>query len=138
MIAVLATTNARVEEALRTELAKPIRLETGRFLQFEVDPCFFGVSLCAAEATILPSLWLGESLPPDWFDRAEESLGGWNGIIEEELCPWFGARWQAVGGPRFYSPAFMFFHDYHRNQYDLERRCWLPASEVFRQRGPGQ
>jgi hypothetical protein len=72
--------------------------------------------------------WLDEFLPADWFDRAEQELGGWNGIIADELCPWFADCWQAADGPAVFSPALLFFHGYHRDQYDLERRCWLPAA----------
>jgi hypothetical protein len=43
---------------MRAELAKPIALEAGRRIQFEVDDFFFGVTLCATEETILPGDWL--------------------------------------------------------------------------------
>jgi hypothetical protein len=47
------------------------------------------------------------------------------------LCPWFAECWEAVGGPARFSPAFLFFHGYHLQQYDLERRCWLSSAEAF-------
>jgi hypothetical protein len=131
LVAALAGAAERLRSALREALARPIALEPGRRLQFEADPFGFGVTLCATEETILPGGWLDEALPADWFERAEQAGSDWDATIREELCPWFAAGWQAAGGPAVYRPAYLFFHGYHREQYDLERRRWLPSAEAF-------
>jgi hypothetical protein len=129
--AALAANTARLRDALHAELARDIALDEGRCLQFEIDPCFFGIHSCSTEEIILPGDWLNAVLPSDWFERAELAEGSWDAMISEELCPWFAASWQAAGGPTRFSPTFLFFHGYHGRQYDLERRCWLLAEEVF-------
>src|SRR5262249_5605529 len=131
LVAALIANADRLRQALSAELAKPIALEAGRRLQFEIDPWFFGVTLCATEEIILPGNWLDGALPGDWFERAEEAEVNWDAMISEELCPWFAECWQAVGGPATFSPAYLFLHDYHRQQYDLERRCWLSLAETY-------
>ena len=130
LLAALAANTERLQDALRADLARPIHLSEARRLQFEVDPFFFGISSCETEEPIL-SDWLEKALPDDWFERAEAAAGGWNEMISAELCPWFAACWEAVGGPAKFSPAYLFFHGYHLNQYDLERRRWLPSKEAF-------
>lgn len=47
-----------LEAALRIVLARPIQLEPGRRLQFEVCPYYYGVVLTDAEEEILPDGWL--------------------------------------------------------------------------------
>jgi hypothetical protein len=131
LLAVLSANTGRLLEAMRDELARPIALEGGRRLQFEVDPFGFGVFSCATEEALLSGNWLEDALPGDWFERAEAALGGWTELISAELCPWFAECWQAVAGPARFSPAFLFFHGYHREQFDLERLRWLPAAEAF-------
>lgn len=131
LVAVLAANADGLRRAMRAELAKPIAIEAGRRLQFEIDDFFFGVTLCATEETILPGDWLNDALPGDWFERAEEAVGGWNEMISGELCPWFAECWQAVGGPSAFSPAYLFFHWYPQEQYDLGRRRWLSSEEAF-------
>jgi hypothetical protein len=44
------------------------------------------------------------------------------------MCPWFAAGWRQAGGPAKFSPAFLFFHDYHDSQYDLEGERWLSGA----------
>ncbi len=131
LVGALAANADRLRHALCAELAKPIALEADHRLQFEIDPFFFGITLCATEEIILPGDWLDGALPGDWFQRAEDAELNWDALISEELCPWFADCWQAVGGPAAFSPAYLFFHDYHREQYDLERRRWLSLAEAF-------
>jgi hypothetical protein len=98
-------------------------------MQFEVDPFFYGIASCASEEPVLVD-WLESSLPTTWHERAEQALGGWDALMWEELCPWFADRWQEAGGPARFSPAFLFFHGYHNDQYDLEGRRWLSGTEL--------
>jgi hypothetical protein len=75
--------------------------------------------------------WLSESLPGDWFERCERAGVDWIGLPKDEICLWFAACWEEVGGPARFSPAYLFLHDYHDQQYDLERRKWVPAEIAF-------
>jgi hypothetical protein len=129
LIALSANTD-RLRDALRADLARPIDLDEGRHLQFEIDP-FFGISSCATEEAILSDDWLDEALPKDWFERAEALAGGWNEMISQELCPWFAECWKAVDSPTRFSPAFLFFHGHHLQQFDLEHRRRLSSTEAF-------
>jgi hypothetical protein len=131
LMAVLAANTDPLRQALRAELDKPIALDADQWLQFEIDPFFFGISSCATEDVVMPGDWLEAALPKDWFERAEVSLGGWNELISEVLCPWFAECWQFVGGPARFSLATLFFHDYHYDQYDLVQRRWESASKEF-------
>lgn len=128
--AALAVNISRLHDALRAELERKVTLEPSHPMQFEVDPMFYGITSCASEEPILTDYWLDGSLPADWYDRAEEALGGWDALVSEELCSWFAVCWRESGGPQRYSPAFLFFHDYHNDQYDLERRCWLSGTTL--------
>ena len=127
--AALAANISSLRDAVRAELARGVTLEPGRRMQFEVDPFFYGITSCGSEEPLLMD-WLDGSLPADWYDRAEEALGGWDALVSEELCPWFAECWQEAGGPQRYSPAFLFFHGCHNNQYDLEGRRWLSATTL--------
>jgi hypothetical protein len=131
LVVALSANTDRLCGAMRADLARPINLDEGRRLQFEIDPFFFGISSCATEEALLSADWLNEALPEDWFERAESLAGGWNEMISQELCPWFAQCWQAVDGPARFSPAFLFFHGYHLHQFDLERRCWISSAEAF-------
>jgi hypothetical protein len=131
LVAALTANADRLRQAIGAELAKPIALEADRRLQFEIDPWFFGVTLCAMEEIILPGDWLDSALPGDWFERAEDAEINWDALIAEELCPWFAECWQSVGGPAAFSPAYLFFHDYHGQQYHLEGRRWISVAEAF-------
>jgi hypothetical protein len=131
LAAVLNAKSDQLRFAIQAELAKPIVLEAGRRLQFEVDDFFFGITLCVTEGIILPGDWLAESLPGDWFGRAEKEMGGWNELITEMLSPWFAECWKAAGGPALFSPAYLFFHWYPQNQYDLEGCRWLSPDDPF-------
>jgi hypothetical protein len=127
--AALDANTDRLIAAILVELARDVTLEAGRRLQFEVDPFFYGISSCASEESVLVD-WLDEHLPANWYERAEAALGGWDALVWEELCPWFAAGWRQAGGPAKFSPAFLFFHDYHRDQYDLEGERWLSGAEL--------
>lgn len=127
--AALAANTGRLVDAIRVELAREVELEPGKRMQFEVDPFFYGISSCASEEPLLVD-WLDGSLPTDWYERVEEALGGWDGLVSEELCPWFAECWREASGPQRYSPAFLFFHGYHNNQYDLEGRRWLSGKNL--------
>jgi hypothetical protein len=82
--AALVAYSDQLREALRGELAQKVVLEPGRRMQFEVDPFFYGITTCASEEPVLED-WLDSSLPTDWFDRAEEALGGWDELITPDL-----------------------------------------------------
>jgi hypothetical protein len=124
LIAALTAHAAELRNVLGRELSRPIVLEAGRQLQFEIDDFFLGVTLCATEETILPGEWLDGRLPADWFSRAEDAGIDWNAIIAEEMCPWFAECWHAAGGPAAFGPAYLFFHLRPQTRYDLQERRW--------------
>jgi hypothetical protein len=128
--AALSVNTDRLGDAIRADLARPIRLDEGRSLRFEIDPFSFGIFSCATEEVLLSDDWLDDALPEDWFERAEAAEGGWIEMISEELCPWFADCWATAGGPTRFSPAFLFFHGHHLVQFDLERRRWLSSAEA--------
>lgn len=130
LLAALSANTGRLCDAMRVDLARPITFAQGRFLRFEIDPFSYGIYSCATEEVLLDD-WLDAALPGDWFERAENALGGWGELIAAELCPWFADCWQAVGGPPRFSPAFLFFHGHHLYLYDLESRRWLSAAEAL-------
>jgi hypothetical protein len=131
LVAALAANTDRLCDGLRAELARSVKLEDRRPLQFEAELCSWGVASCASEEPIITDDWLSRTLTWDWFERAEKAGVDWGALISEELCPWFAGCWQAVGGPARFSPAYLFFHDYHDEQYDLEQRRWIPAEQAF-------
>ncbi len=49
LVAALAANTARLCDGPRAELARPVKPELGRCLQFEADPSSWGVSSCASE-----------------------------------------------------------------------------------------
>jgi hypothetical protein len=131
LVAVLTANSARLCDGLQAELARPVDLEEGRPLQFEADPCAWGISSCASEESIIDDEWLWGALPGDWIERAEEAGINWDAMLSDAVCAWFADCWQAVGGPVRFSPAYLFLHGYHQQQYDLERRCWIPVEVAF-------
>lgn len=59
-------------------------------------------------------------------EAAEESGLDWLQIVATEIVTWFTARWHACCGPRYYSPAYIFFHGgLETPRYDMEKRAWL-------------
>ena len=128
--AALDANSSHLRDALLAELARELTLEPGQRMQFEVDPLFYDITSCASEEPVLTD-WLDGSLPANWYQRAEETLGSWDTLVSDELCPWFAECWQQVGGPQHHSPAFLFFHGYHNSQYDLNGRRWLSGNEIW-------
>jgi hypothetical protein len=131
LVAVLATAAPRLCDGLRAELARPHPEQPGRPLQFEADPWSWGITSCATEEPVIDGDGLEGELPADWFERCEAAGVNWDALLEAEICPWFAGCWQAVGGPERFSPAFLFLHGYHDQQYHLERCCWGPLAEAF-------
>lgn len=124
LLAALAANSVRLSDGLRAELARSVAPEKGRPFQFEIDPWSWDITSCASEEPIISNDWLTDALTWEWFERAEANQVESNAMIWEELCPWFADGWQAVAGPTRFSPAYLFFHGYHDQQYHLERRCW--------------
>jgi hypothetical protein len=131
LVAALAANMARNCEGLRAELARTVKLEPGRCLQFQADPWSWGVSSCASEEPVITDDWLSQALTWGWFERAEAAGVNFDAMIADELCSWFARCWREVGGPARFSPAYLFFHDYHHRQYDLEQSRWVSAAEAF-------
>ena len=130
LLAILTASRAAVCEGLRVELARAIELDDGDFLQFEVDPWSWDISSCASEEQVTEADWLLEKVP-DWIERAGDAGINWDEMLSVEVCPWFADCWQEVGGPARFSPAYLFIHGYHHQQYNLESRCWVPATVAF-------
>lgn len=114
---VLAMSTDRLRDAIRRELPT---LQSGRRIQFEVDPSSFRISCCATEEDLLPDDWLEEALPEDWIERAQDADVNWDALISDTMCPWFADCWQSSGGLAL-GQASMFFHGFHQQQFDL--RC---------------
>jgi hypothetical protein len=120
----------RLDAALKQALAEPIPLEPGYRLQFEACPDFYRVVLCASEAELLPDGWLMDTFPEEDLQAIEDAGADPLEVISEAVMEWIAERWQAVGGPNSYSPAYAFFHGY-LEQFDLEQRRWLSVTEAF-------
>ena len=131
LLSVLAANGPRLCDGLRAELARPHPEQPGRPLQFEADPWSWGMTSTASEEPVFDDDRLADELPADWFARCEAAGVNWDGLLSDEVCPWFAGCWQLVGGPGLFSPAFLFLHDYHDQQYHLERRCWVSVAEAF-------
>jgi hypothetical protein len=128
----LETLNPAVEATLRRELAVPIDLGHSDRIQFEVCPYFHGIHLIQTEEEILPDSAAQDCLPQELQDAAEAADLDLHTALGEELLPWFADRWEQVGGPALYRPAYAFFHGgLDEPRYDLERRLWLSVEEVF-------
>lgn len=131
LVAVLEASALRLCDSLRAELARPHPDQPGRPLRFEADPWSWGITSTATEEVVFDGDRLADELPADWFERCEAAGVNWGGLLSDAVCPWFAGCWQAVGGPGLFSPAFLFLHGYHDQQYHLEGRCWVPAVEAF-------
>lgn len=131
LLALLTSTTPQLCDGLRAELARPHSEQPRRPLQFEADPWTWGISSCATEEPVLDGEGIENALHAGWFERCEAAGVNWDGLLCDELCPWFAGCWQAVGGPARFSPAFLFLHGYHDQQYHLERCCWVPLAEAF-------
>jgi len=124
--------DAVAETAIRRELAQPVDLGHSGRLQFEACPCFFGVRLVQTSEEIIGDSAVSDAIPPEVQAAAEAAdLDVYEGI-EAELPPWLADRWQAVGGPAHYRPAYLLFHGgLNEPRYDLELRRWCEVSEVW-------
>jgi len=131
LLAVLEASAPRLCESLRAELARPHPEQPGRPLQYEADPWSWGITSIATEEPVFDDDRLADELPGDWFERCESAGVNWDSLLSDAVCPWFAGCWHAVGGPERFSPAFLFLHGYHDQQYHLERRCWVPAAVAF-------
>jgi hypothetical protein len=128
--AALRANGERLSRAIRVELDKPIALEAEQRIQFEIDPFSFRLTFTASEEDLLPDDWLDEATPDQWFVRAGDVLGGFDELVAERMTAWIADAWASAGGPARFSPAFIFFHGYHQNLYDLEQRRWLSGDEL--------
>ncbi|MEP7274016.1 MAG: hypothetical protein ABI882_21130 [Acidobacteriota bacterium] len=115
---------SELDAALRHVLAEPITLEPGRCIQFEVDPWYYGIHLCATEEIVMGDDWLLGELLQNLSDEVLEKVLE---VVTELLINWLADAWERVGGPQRYRPAFAFLHGY-REQFDLEQRRWLSES----------
>ena len=131
LVAALKKSTSQLKRDLRDTLAELREMDDPPLpLQFEAD-CYWGIACCATEEPVFDSDCLDEALPADWAERADEAGLDWNALRESEICPWFAECWAAVKGPARYSPAYLFLHDYGDQQYHLEQRRWIPATEAF-------
>jgi hypothetical protein len=128
LVAALTANTAMLRAGLHAELARRHTLEPGRPLQFEADPWTWDISSCATEEPITDEDWLSGALLDDWFERAEAAGVNWDGLLGSAVCPWFADCWQLENGPARFSPAYLFLHGYHDQQYHLETRCWVSAN----------
>jgi len=131
LLAVLSANASRLSDGLRAELARPVKLEPGRVPRFEADPWSWGTTCCATDEPVFEGERLSDELPGDWFERADEAGINWDGLLSDEVCPWFAECWEAVGGAERFRPAYIFLHGYHDQQYDLERCRWVTAAAAF-------
>lgn len=120
--AALSKNSARLRRALREALAAPIPLEEGEQIRFEIETQDYRISLCATEEDMLPEYWLSDALPPDWWERGEEVCLP---LVSDELGLWFADCWEKEGGPKLYSPAYLFYHGCYAEYYDLDQRRWI-------------
>lgn len=124
--------DASTEQALLRELAKPFDLGHSGRLQFEIDPWSLRISLIQTEEDLLANSAVIDLIPEGILDDAEAA--GLDSLItmSEELVTWFAGRWQAVGGPSYYTPAYAFFHGrLGQPRYDLEQRRWCSVEEIW-------
>ena len=129
---VLRSLNAVAEAAIRRELGEPIDLGHSERLQFEACPHFFGVKLVQTEEEIVSDSAIQDAIAPDLRAAAEAADLSVFEAIEAELPEWLAERWQAVGGPGHYRPAYLLFHGgLDEPRYDLEQRRWCEVSEVW-------
>lgn len=130
--AALQTLDAVAEAAIRRELAEPIDLSHSERLQFEACPHFFGVKLVQTEEEIVSDSAISGAVTRELWDLAKAADLSVYAAIEAELPSWLADRWQAVGGPSRYRPAYLLFHGaLDEPRYDLEQRRWCEVSEVW-------
>lgn len=128
----LGSLNAVAEAAIRRELAAPIDLGHSERLQFEACPQFFGVKLVQTAEEIVPDSAIQDAIPSASRAAAEAGDLDLSEGIAAELPMWLADRWQAVGGPSHYRPAYLLFHGgLDEPRFDLEQRRWCEVSEVW-------
>lgn len=128
----LRSLNTIAETAICREIAAPIDLGHSQRLQFEACPNFFGIKVVQTEEEVLPDSAVQDAIPPELRAAAESADLDVFAGIEAELPPWLAERWQAVGGPDRYRPAYLLFHGCaDEPRYDLEQRRWCEVSEVW-------
>jgi hypothetical protein len=128
----LRTLNSTAEAAIKLELAEPFDLGHSERLQFEICPHFYGVKLIQTEEEILPDNAIFDAIPVQIREAAAAADLDLYTAVEEEFLPWFAERWEAVGGPNHYRPAYTFFHGgLYMPRYDLEQRRWCEVEEVW-------
>lgn len=121
----------QLQRTLGAAIRGDLSLEHGRKLQFEVDPWSFRITLCATEVEVMPDSWLVDTLPDDWLERAQAADVNADAMISDQLCPWFSHCWRESRGASAFGPAYLFFHGYHGQQFDLEHDRWLTSTEAF-------
>jgi hypothetical protein len=128
----LQSLDAPAEAAIRRELAAPINLGHSGRLQFEACPYFFGVKVVQTDEEIIPDSGIADAIPEAARDASEAADLDVHAAIGAELPAWLADRWQAVGGPSHYRPAYLLFHGgLDEPRYDLEQRRWCEVAEVW-------
>ena len=130
--AALGTLDRATEQAIRWELATIIDLGDSGRLQFEIDPITLAVQLTQTENEIVEHNAVYDALAESVEDTAEAGGLDVYAVVNELALPWLADRWRSSGGPERYRPAYAFFHGGpEQPRYDLERRRWVAAAEVW-------
>lgn len=121
-----------VEDALRRELACDILLTGNDRLLFCIGGDTLGILLFQTNRVIVPDYSITNAIPEEAFENADAAGVDGYSLLLDLLLPWFAARWEAVGGPRRYRPAYAFYFGWKdEKQYDLEQRRWCDRKEVW-------
>jgi hypothetical protein len=128
----LRSLNDTAEQAIRKELATRFDLGHSGRLQFEIDPWTYRITLTQTENDVIPGYVVLDALP----SGLEETMGSAGldvyRVLSAETIVWFAERWQAVGGPGLFRPAYAFFHGgLEQPRYDLEQRRWFAITEIW-------
>ena len=115
---------AYFETALRVALADP-RLADVRdpMIQLEVEPSFYGITLCETEAEVVPDDWLRSVFPSDWGERVEAAGCEETALFEDVFFPWLADVFARAGGMERFPEAVAFWHGF-RQRYVLASRAW--------------
>ncbi len=96
--------------------------EVDRALRFEISADDYRVTLVETEEEIVAGMAVYDALTPELLDAAVAADVDVFAPLEAEILPWLAERWSAVGGPRSWPRAYVFFHeDWDPPRYDLER-----------------
>lgn len=116
-------------ELVRTDVLGHVQEHEVPFVTFEIDDTCYAVSETHSEAVVVPEL----ETPLDAAEAAEAAGIDVIVIEREEVMNWLADRWNAIGGPRVYAPAFAFFHyGSGVHAFHLEDRVWVeeyPAAD---------